>query len=382
MSVLKTERQRVLFFIPNLGGGGAERVLINLLKQMDRMHFEPHLAVFRLEGPHANSVPEDVQVTELGVSSLWTVAPKLARLIRRLRPDVVVATTGGGGVPTILAHRLARSRARLIVWERSVLVGSARTLKRTFLLNLKKLLWPRADLVTAVGTAVQDDIIEQIGRDRVKTEVLHSPILDENLERMSQADVEHPWFNEPTPIILCVARLLPVKDHYTLLRGIARLREEREARLVLLGDGPLRDDLAAQAERLGIASSIWFAGFVDNPFKYMRRSSLLALTSLQEGVPGVVVQAMACGLPVVGTDAPGGTRELIKHEQTGLLIPMRDPEAFRDAARRLLDDEELACRIGSQAREFVKRFEVKEATSAYERTLLPPGEQRPALAKT
>jgi glycosyltransferase involved in cell wall biosynthesis len=375
MTVSKYRRLRVIFFIPNLAGGGAERVLINLLKHLDRTQFDPHLVVSRSDGPHANSVPTDVLVTELASRNLWTVTPKLANAIRHLKPDVVVATTGGCGIPTVLAHRVARSRARLIVWERSVLVGSGRGVKRRLLLNLKKILWPRVDLVTAVGTMVEEDIRRQTGLDQSKTRVLYSPILDQDLEHLGKMEVAHRWFGEYVPIILCVARLVPLKDHETLLRGFARLLEEREVRLVLLGDGPLRRELEHLAEQLGISRSVWFAGFVKNPFKYMRRSSLLALTSLHEGMPGVVVQAMACGLPVVGTASPGGTPEIVQHEQTGLLIPMKDPDAFFEAACRLLDEPGFARQLADKAREYVTRFEVNTTIAAYENSLVGDAEK-------
>lgn len=360
---------RVLFFIPNLGGGGAERVLTLLLKNIARQRFEPHLVVIRLEGPHASSLPEDIEITELRCRSLWTATPKLIQVVRSLVPDVIVGTTGGAGVPAVLAHRFAFSNARLIIWERSVLVGSEKTLRRSLLLALKKMLWPRADLVTAVGYAVEEDIRKHIRISPQKTAVLYSPILDENFRLLAQEDVRHPWFSEDVPIILCVARLVPAKDHATLIEGFSLLRAEREARLVLLGDGPLSAELRQHVTCLGLDSSVLFAGFVENPFKYMARSRILALTSLQEGVPGVVVQAMALKLPVVATDSQGGTSELIRNERTGLLIPTGAPLALSRALIRLLDDPALANKLADSASESVKRFEVREAISAYESLL-------------
>jgi len=231
-------------------------------------------------------------------------------------------------------------------------------------------LWPRADLVTAVGTFVEQDIQRHTGIGPDQTMVLYSPILDAEIERLSEEPVEHPWFQESTPIVLCVARFEPVKDHRTPLQGFAKLRETHEARLVLLGDGTIREDLEEQVQALDLADTVWFAGFVDNPFRYMKRSSMLVLTSLREGVPGVVVQAMACGLPVIGTDSPGGTGELVQNEHTGLLIPMSDPEALAHAMRRLVDDPAFAGRLVEEARSSIDRFEVDPALEGYERSLL------------
>jgi len=361
---------RVLFFIPNLAGGGAERVLVNVLRHLDRERFDPTLAINKLEGPYAHLVPDDVRTRVLGSSSLWTVMPRIAATMRELKPDVVVATTGGGGVPVVLAHRMLRSHARLIVWERNVLVGSESGPKRTLLLALKKALWPRADLVTAVGKYVEEDIQRHTGVGPENTKVLYSPILDADFQRQLEAEVEHPWFDDDVPVILCVARYTAAKDHHTLLLGFKKLLEERRARLVLLGHGPLREQVEAEAEELGVAEHCWFAGFVDNPFAFMRRSTMLALTSRQEGVPGVVVQAMGSGLPVIGTDSPGGTGELVRNEETGLLIPMGDVDGFARSAKRLIDDPVFAQELAQRAREHVKCFEASVALEGFERSLV------------
>lgn len=363
------DRTRVLFFMPDLGGGGAERVLINLLRHLDRATFDAHLVLMRLEGPYADRIPDDIPVRILGSRNLWTTTPKLAAAMRELDPDVVVGTTGGAGVPTVLAHRLIRSRARLIVWERNVLVGSESGPKRSLLLALKKKLWPRADLITAVGRYVEQDIQRQTGVGPEKTKVLYSPILDADFERQAKAEVDHPWFHDDVPVLLCVARFTAAKDHATLLRGFARLRETHDARLVLLGHGHLQEQVEAQAHEMGLSDHIWFAGFVENPFKYMTHATMLVLTSLQEGVPGVVVQAMGCGLPVIGTDSPGGTGELVIHEETGLLVPMGDDEAVARSARRLIDDPALARQLAANALKRVQPFEIDTALKGFERSL-------------
>jgi glycosyltransferase involved in cell wall biosynthesis len=366
-------RVRVLFFIPNLGAGGAERVLINLLRHIDRDRFDPHLVLMRLEGPYADRIPDDIPVEVLGARSLWTTTPRLMRAMRRLQPDVVVAATGGAGVPTVLAHRLLRSTARLIVWERNVLVGSESGPKRDVLLAMKKQLWPRADLITAVGRYVEADIQRHAGVGPEKTKTLYSPILDADFRRQAAEEVDHPWFHDDeVPVVLCVARYTAAKDHETLLKAFAKVRSQRAIRLVLLGKGPLREQVEEQARALGIHDDIWFAGFVSNPFKYMSHSAMLVLCSLQEGVPGVVVQAMGCGLPVVGTDSPGGTGELVLDEQTGLLIEMRDVEALAHSIERYLDDPAFARRMAEHAREHVHAlgFEAEVALAGFERSIV------------
>lgn len=365
------EPRKVLFFIPSMDGGGAERVLATLLQRVDRNRIRPSLALMRMEGPHLASIPAEVPITDLSARSLWTVLPALAREIHRQRPDVLFSMTGGANIPAVLAHALTKSRARLVLSERNVLVGSKTGLKRRFILWLKSVLYPRADRITAVAEAVRRDLEKVLELPSQKLELVHNPIIDDELELRSREPVDHPWFSESTPIILCVARLVPQKDHLTLLEACRLLLRDRACRLVLLGDGELRAVLEARVRELGLEDAVWFGGFVDNPFQYMRACQVFVLPSLQEGLPGVVIQAMACGAPVVATDAPGGTAELVHDGRTGLLVPTRNPEALTAAISRLLDDPELRASLSAEAYAIVqRRFRTDRVVVSYENAAL------------
>ena len=139
--------------------------------------------------------------------------------------------------------------------------------------------------------------------------------MNSKLHELAQASLQHPWFadGEP-PIVLSVSRLMgPQKDPATLLRAFALVRKQRSVRLMLLGDGPERASLERLASDLGVSTEVEFSGWVDQPYNYMRRAGVMVLSSLWEGLPTVLIEALACGCKIVATDCPGGSTEILGH---------------------------------------------------------------------
>jgi glycosyltransferase involved in cell wall biosynthesis len=195
-----------------------------------------------------------------------------------------------------------------------------------------------ADGIVAVSNGVADDLTEKARIDRDTITTIYNPVVDDTLGEMAAHTPTHPWFGAgQPPVILGVGRLTPQKDFQTLLRAFARLRGEREIRLLILGEGRQRTELTALARELGVTDDFDMPGFVDNPYQYMARASVFALTSLYEGLPGVLIQALACGCPVVSTDCPGGSAEILENGKYGRLVPVQDASELANAIRSTLD---------------------------------------------
>jgi glycosyltransferase involved in cell wall biosynthesis len=199
-------------------------------------------------------------------------------------------------------------------------------------LRLAKMLYPKAHAVIAVSQGVSRELQETMNIPGNKIHVIFNPVVSAHLKVKSQAAVDEPWF-EPgsSPLILGVGRLDPEKDFATLIRAFARVRQKTTARLLILGEGPEREFLERLAHDLGISSEISMPGFVNNPLPYMSKASTLALTSWFEGLPNVLIEALACGTPVVATDCPTGPREILENGKYGRLVPVGDSEALADA---------------------------------------------------
>jgi glycosyltransferase involved in cell wall biosynthesis len=367
---------RVLIFTPTLASGGADRVTVTLLESLDRTRFEPTLVLLRREGAFADAIPQGVRVIELDVPRLALATAALVRVLRREKPDVLFSMQGGANIIAAVAHVVSRSRARLVLSERSALRRPDRSALRTMLeLPAKRATYRRADVVTAVSRGVATALLDELGLQRERVHLVYNPLVDHDLSTLAAHPVEHPWFAEDIPILLAIGRLVPIKDYPAMLAAFARLREGRLLRLFILGEGPRRPDLEAEAARLEIADDVHFHGFDPNVFKYLKRAAALVHTSRAEGLPGGIIQAMACGTPVVSTDADFGPREVIRHGIDGFLVPVGDVEAIASHLRRLLDDRELASTIGRAAAQSAQQFSRPLSMHRYQQALL--GEPAP-----
>ena len=360
---------RLFMVRPTLDTGGADRVTLTLLQHLDRALFAPTLVLIRRRGALLAEVPADVEVIALDAGGIFSAARPLRRLIRKRAPHIVFSTSSGTNITAALAT--PRPGPRLVLSERSGLIREHRAHKRWILLAAKRLLYRRADCVTAVSRGVADDLRARLGIEPARTQVVYNPIVTSDLEERVAAPVAEPWFDDDVPVLLAAGRLTEVKGFDVLLDALVDVRRQHRCRLIILGEGPLRNELERQAERLGIDHAVKFPGFEANPFAYMRRSTAFVLSSHFEGLPGVLIQAMACGTPVVATDCSFGPAEIVTDGEDGMLVPPADPRALAKALLTLLRDDPRRSALGVAARVSARRFTVEASLPNYVRALTP-----------
>lgn len=335
-----SQRKRITFFMDALHGGGAEKVVVNLLKGFAATdEYDLDLILATKEGPYLDQVPEQVRLIDLKQGRAISALFPLANYLRKYRPWALIGNMGHVNVVTILAKELAQISTRLVVVEHNTLSVSKSKLKRAQIVKLfMKWFYPRADAVTAVSAGVARDLEIQLGLQSDSVKVLYNPVVNEDLIHKSQADLDHPWFGQDTPpVFLAVGRLNPQKDFSNLLFAFAEVRKQKEARLIILGEGEERQKLESIIEELGIKDDVLMPGFVKNPYAYMKRSNCLVLSSRHEGLPTVLIEAMACGCAVVATDCPCGPDEILDSGVYGSLVPIEDSQALAEAMFKTLE---------------------------------------------
>ena len=204
-----------------------------------------------------------------------------------------------------------------------------------------------------------------------KVRTIYNPVVTEDLAVQAQAPLAHPWFDvdasERIPVVLAAGRLTGQKDYPTLLRAFKEVRNQRPARLMILGEGQQRSALEALVKDLGIQEDVSLPGFVDNPFAYMARADLFVLSSAWEGLPGVLIQAMACGCPVVSTDCPSGPREILEGGTYGPLVEVGDARGLAEAMLSTLESSVPPPQLKARASD----FSVEAISDEYLAALLP-----------
>lgn len=364
---------RRLFIVrPTLGAGGADRVTLTLLKHLEQTRFTPTLVLIRRQGELLDELPDDVEIVSLDAGGIFSAARPLRKLIRQRRPDIVFSTSSGTNVTAALAT--PRPGPRLVLSERNGLLRDQDPLKKWVLFAAKRLLYPRADCVTAVSRGVAKDLERRLRLHADRLRVVYNPVLTSEIDELALRPVDDPWLASGPPVLVAAGRLQPAKGFDLLLAAVAELRRTLDCRLIILGEGPLRPVLERQARELGLDEAVRLPGFVANPYAYMSRATAFVLSSHFEGLPGVLIQAMACGAPVVATRCPFGPEEIIEDGVDGMLVPTDSVAELTAGIRTLLTDEPLRARLGAAARESVQRFQLREIMPNYVSALDPEPE--------
>ena len=367
---------RLAIYVPSLRGGGAERVMVTLANGFAERGYEVDLVLAKAEGPYLKEVADAVRVVDLKSTRVLTSLPGLVRYLRRVRPRALLSALGHANVVAVVAKVLARVPTRVVVSERnnfSVLKKHTKSLSTSLVGWLMRLTYRRADGVTAVSGGVAVDLAAGIGLPRSSIDVVYNPVETVALHELANEEVNDPWFQagEP-PVVLGVGRLESQKGFADLIRAFGMLRNTHHARLMVLGEGSLRLDLEGLVRRLGLEHEVRLPGFVDNPYSFMRRASVFVLSSGWEGLPNVLIQAMACGTPVVSTACPSGPDEILDNGRWGRLVPVGDVDALAAAMAETLDENEHPD-VATRAAE----FSVDRAVDGYLEVMLPePKEQQ------
>ena len=362
-----SKRLKILFVRPTLGYGGADRVTVNLLEAFDRERFQCDLALMRAEGEFLDQVPSDVQLFDLKSKSLWPMWKPLKKLISESDYDVVYSTCGGASMPMMLATWLGRFKGVTVVSERNILFPPKKSkAKRQLMILIKAFLYKKATWVTAVSKGVATECKDILGVKSECIKVVYNPIVNKVLLEGVKKRVEHPFFQQYAQVILAVGRFEWQKDYDTLLKAFKKVTQVTDnVGLFILGKGPLERHYRAIVSEMKLEGRVCFAGFDKNPFKYMAAADVYVLSSRHEGMPGTLVQAMACGAACIATDCPTGPNELIIDGENGYLVEVEDDTAMSERILCILNSDDLKSKFKIAAPVAVESYAEKNGVASY-----------------
>jgi glycosyltransferase involved in cell wall biosynthesis len=333
-------KSRIALFLPDLPVGGVERVMCNLATGLLDGGCDVDVVVGDASGPSRELVPSAATVVDLQVRRVAHALPGLIRYLRSVRPAGLVAAKDHANLIALIATLTSRVRLPVVVtvhaphsevW-RSPDGRSGRAIPA-----LSRVLYPRARAVVAVSTGIAEELRAQIPSIADRVAVVPNPVLDAEFEVHASRRPDHPWFeHHDQPVLVCAGRLEPQKDVGTLLDAVAQLRTRQAARLIVVGDGSCRDRLEAQAAELRISDDVDFVGSRSSAAPYLASADVVVLSSRFEGMPTVLVEALALGRRVVATDCPTGPRELLDQGAYGALVPVGDAAALARAIAEVL----------------------------------------------
>ena len=366
-------RTRVTVLAPQLSDGGVEQSQLNLADAFARRGHRVDLLFFDGVGRCPPAPTAAVRILDLRAERRWwrlavwllahptaggllawvllraqrlTAPPylllrllALTRYLRAERPAAIFAAGDRANLLAAYAGRIAGGRTRVVVSQHVRMsvhlareVAAVGRWRARLALGVVRGAYLRAEAIVAVSTGTASDMVRtgRLPRHRVAT--VYNPVIAPDMAARAAPRPAHAWFAPGSPpVVLGAGRLVVQKDFATLIRAFAAVREQRPARLMILGEGGLRPQLETLANQLGVAGDVALPGFQRNPLRYMTHAAVFALSSTWEGLGNVLIEALACGCPVVSTDCPAGPAEILLGGQLGRLVPVGDSQALADA---------------------------------------------------
>lgn len=348
-------RHRVLFLLPSLAGGGAERIVTALLQNLDRKKFEPHLGLVSADGPYRGLVPPDVPVHDLKSSRVIFALPRLAYMIRRVRPDTVFSTLDHMNLAVMLVRPLLPRSIRVVIRPTSFLAESIKEFRWPALrLFLYKKLYPHADRIICQSDHMQHELERLLGLPE-KLKRIYNPVDVAAIRRQVRSG-DNPYVKYgPGPHIVTAGRLAPQKSFDRILAQLPLwMATHPDLHLWILGTGPDKGQLEHLAKELGVSGVVHFPGFQANPYRWFHYADLFVLTSIQEALPNVLLEALASGCRSLVKACPGGCAEVAQQVGDDFCKLVRDlPERLPEM------------RHSSQALPNLAPFHVKNVVSLF-----------------
>lgn len=285
-------------------------------------------------GSYENETKKWSQVEYLPGNHARGIIRPLIKMLQKNKPQVILSLSFHINCVVVIASILSRIQTRLFISEHTSVDAAFITLptwKRLIVKYCVRLFYRRADGWIAVSKGVAQQMASYAKIKLESVNVIYNPVITPEMINMSKESVEHPFFKTNSPVILAVGRLSVEKDYPTLLKAISQIKTSPPVRLIILGDGPERENIIKHIETLKISEFVSLLGNVSNPYPYFTNSNVYVLSSIREGLPTTLIEAMTLGIPIVSTDIPSGPREILNNSTYGKLVPPKDSVALAKA---------------------------------------------------
>lgn len=361
----------ISFCLPSLYSGGAEKAMVNIAEGLSTRGYDIEMFILKEEGDLLSQSGDiDVKFADgyynkyLGAASYIY---DISRYFEVAEPDLFISSMSHLNVVAQLAKKMTASSTSVILTEHNTLSKKG-GMKSWFVKRLVNILYNDAESIVAVSEGVADDLINttRITSDIVNT--IYNPVISEEIIKKSYEPIDNAWLhNEDIPVYLSAGRMVPQKNFPNLIKSFSIARESCDARLIIIGRGDHEDKLGVLANNEGVNEYIDFAGFVDNPYNYMRNASVFVSSSSWEGLPTVHIEAMACGCPIVSTNCPSGPFEILQGGKLGTLVPVDDPKSLAKGMIWELNNPTSSELLITSAK---NRFSVKQSVDSYENLIV------------
>ena len=355
------KKAHIAFFIPTLGGGGAERVFLRLAKEFVHLGHSVDIVVKEKAGELLSMVPLGVRVIDLKASRMSASLFPLVNFMKSEKPDLIISGLELPNTIAVLARLISRVKTVLIITFHGVIDPiSDNSSKRYIEKIFARYLYPLADHYVAVSQGVAEDVKKHYRLPLEQIKIIYNPVPITDIQAKANEPINHRFFEEDVPVILGIGRLSPKKDFKTLVDVFSIIRKKQKARLIILGEGELRKNIESQIKDLCLQNDIDLLGFVENPYPYLKKANVFVLTSVSEGFGLVLVEAIAVGCPIVALESDGGISEVLDHGRYGDILPRENLDLLIETINKAFLRRRVEIPI-----DWLERFDQKAIASKY-----------------
>lgn len=334
-TVNPTHAMSVAIYLHDLAGGGVERQSLIIAEEFRRHGADVTLVLHRLRGQLIDQVPSGLRVVDLNSSRTLMDIPRLVGFLRKEKPDILLSNVDLNNIAALLAKGISFSNTKIVICQHNTIsstFGQGENKLYRYVGLSYRMLAPLISRAVAVSGGLAAELHRIAGLPQENVITINNPVVGPDFQARAEEEGDHPWFHEPErPVFVTAGRLVPQKDHGTMLQALATHRLRFDSRLIVLGSGPLRDSLTSQAARLGLSDHIDFHGFESNALPFIRQADAFLLSSRCEGFGNVLVEALGCGTPVISTRCEYGPAEILDDGRYGVLVEPGNPTALAHA---------------------------------------------------
>lgn len=353
----KFQKRVAIFFAAD--SGGAQLSMINVACELSRLGKEIDLVMPELKGSYLKQLPPQIKTFDLKTRNPYKLISRLVSYLKESQPAVLISSQQQTNIAALMARWLINFPLPLIIHQNNQLSTLARFDTRLLVRILPlfaKFLYPLADEIVAVSEGVAKDLAQITGLPLEQIRVIYNPIITPQVFDLAEQNPSHPWFIEPQkPIILSAGRLTRQKNYAVLIKAFAEVRKNLDCRLMIIGEGEDRLELEKLITKLKIEDVVSLPGYTDNPYSYIKRASLFVISSDWEGLPFVLVEAMAFGTPVISTDCPSGPSEILANGKYGSLVSVGDSSALSASIQKTLSSPLPPAILKDRAKDFTAK---------------------------
>lgn len=360
------KKKKIMFFLFTLSGGGAERTVVNIMNNLNKNKYDVVLVLGnRKNDAYSQLLDKKIRIIDLDLSRLRYSIFQLRKTILEVNPNLIFSTMNPNNIMIAAANALTLKKTPLILREANNRTASGNV---TFFNKiLTRFFYNRyATSIVSLSRGVKADLVKNFNIKEEKIQVIYNPIEVEDIVSASREPVDDFIFDEANKYIITVGRLHEQKNHDMLIRAFENIKDRLNVKLIILGEGPLEQELNSYIEKKDLQKDVFLKGFKSNPYKYVAKSDLFVLTSNWEGFGHVIVESLSLGIPVISTDCKSGPREIIGNNEYGILVPVNDSKRLEEEIEKVLTSKIDLTELKYKGKQRSKDFKALKIVKEYE----------------